>query len=414
MIRLMSLAFAALLLAAAPTPPAPVQQADLSSGLVGTEIFLDAGLDRQSSSQNGLSALVAQTILRTPVNGVPLQDAVQAQGGDLTFAVEAHRVRFYLEGTADRYSAMETMLGSAFAHPSFTAATLADARSRLDTRIASDERSALRVGINMLSHAFYPNSQAGSPRYGLPQTLTGFSPDDAAAFYRAHYRRGDAVVSSAGDVAHAGDPISIVQGLAPGTSAPLTLRATPPSKSHQLIARRDVPVPWLVAQYPAPELGSRDFGAMLILTEFLQRTLSEVSDVPGIATRPAAERGTGVLYNFDASPSNVIVYIDGGLGDPVRAFSTALGVVNVIGHAKLSGDLTEMKNFAAGKLLLDSQSLEQHALLAAVFAANHKTGDPLALLVKAINSAQPSDLQRVASRYLNAPTIALVLPRSSQ
>ncbi len=168
-----------------------------------------------------------------------------------------------------------------------------------------------------------------------------------------------------------------------------------PSTSQQIIARRDVPVPWLVAQYPAPDLRSRDFGAMLILTAFVQRTLGDVSEVPSIATRDASQRGVGAFYNFDTYPANIIIYVDGGLGDPTRTFATALTVVNVLGHAKLGGDLSEMKSFAAGRFLEDTQSMQDRAWLAGIFASRHESGDYVATIMKAINS---SDCDRPAAR----------------
>ena len=417
--RVLTIVAAVALLAAAPAPStsdvATVAQEDQASGLIGTQILLQAGLDRQTQMQNGLAALVAQTILERPTASVTLQDAVRALGGEITYTVEAHRVRFYVEGSAQQYAQIESALRAAFGHPDFSAATVAKARTQLDDRIAGDDRSALRVGINMLSRAFYPNSQAGAPRYGISETVAGFAPSDVAAFYTAHYRRGDAVVSSVGAISQAPSAASILADLPAGTSSPVPPRAGKPAVSakisHQIIARRDVPVPWLIAEYRAPNIDSRDFGAMMILSEFLQRTLGEVSDVPSLASAGPAQRGVGVLYDFDSAPSNVIVYIDGGLGDPVRTFSTGLSVVGVIGHAKLSGDLTELKNFAAGRVLLDSQSLESRALLAAVFAEHHRSGDPLQTVVNAINATTAADLQRVAQRYLSGPTIALVLPR---
>ena len=44
-----------------------VRQLDAHSALVGVALVVRAGLDRQTMKQNGLAALVAQTILRTPV-----------------------------------------------------------------------------------------------------------------------------------------------------------------------------------------------------------------------------------------------------------------------------------------------------------------------------------------------------------
>jgi predicted Zn-dependent peptidase len=330
--------------------------------------------------------------------------------------MEPRRVRFYLEGAAPSYGALQQMVAAALAHPDFSAATIADARSKLNGKIDGDQRSALRVGIDMLNRSFYENSDAGLPRYGMSETLAAFSSADVRSFYAAHYRRGDAVISSMGNIADARtSPSLVAAGLPAGSSSPIVVRAAPlPGTSRQIIARRDVPVPWLIAQYHAPDISSKDFGAMLVLTQFMQRTLADVSDVPSIATRSASERGVGTLYNFDASPANVIVYVDGGLGDPMRSFSMALGVVGVLGHAKLGGDLSDLKSFAIGRLLEDSQSLQARSLLAAIFAEHHLGGDYQTQLIKAINATTAADLQRVAARYLSAPTIALVLPRAKQ
>lgn len=420
-----ALALAALLVLTAPgagfASPAPavtvVEQPDPAANLGGIEVLLQAGLDRQTPHQNGLSALTAQTILQTPVEGTrSLQEAVSENGGSVTYVVEPRHIRFYLEGVGSSYPHMLSLFRQALSSPDFSDATLSSARAAVNERITQSQRLALSVGIDMLNNAFYQNSDAGMPPFGTPQTVASFSGADVQQFYRAHYRRGDAVVSVVGNIAAAnGQFASVVDGLASGSSSPVAVRRSSlPSSSRQIIARRDVPVPWLVAQYAAPDMRSKDFGAMLVLTAFVQRTLADVSEVPGIATRGAAQRGVGAFYNFDTYPANVIIYVDGGLGDPTRTFATALTVVNVLGHAKLSGDLSEMKSFAAGRFLEDTQTLQDRAWLAGVFAAQHQTGDYLAMILKAIDQTNAADLQRVAARYLGVPTIALVLPRAQQ
>lgn len=394
-----------------------VQQADPSADLVGTQIVLQAGLDRQSSQQNGLAALVAQSILETPVEGgKPLETAVAANGGSITYVIDPRNVRFYLEGLTGTYGTLLNLFHAALTKPDFSAKAIDAARSVLQTKIADSQRMPLDVGIDMLNRAFYSDS-AGMPPYGLPATLAGFTSQDAQAFYQQHYRRGDAIVSAVGNVAAvAGNPFAtLVDGLPQGASPQSgTNMAALPSSTRELLARRDVPVPWLVAQYPAPDITSKDFGAMLILTSFMQRALGDVSEVPTIATKSAAQRGVGAFYNFDARPANVILYVDGGLGDPTRTFATALTVVNVLGHAKLGGNLGDLKSYAAGRLLQDTTTLQDRAWFAAVYASHGITGDYFAHAIKAINATTAADIQRVAGRYLGAPTIALVLPRSQQ
>jgi predicted Zn-dependent peptidase len=401
---------------AAPGGVTVVEQPDSTSDLAGIEVLLQAGLDRQTPRQNGLAALVAESILHTPVAGSQsLQQAVSANGGSITYVVEPRHIRFYLESVTRTFPSSVALLHAALTKPEFSTATIGAARSALNQKIAENQRLALSVGIDMLNRQFYQNSDAGLPQYGMPQTLAGFSPADAQGFYSAHYRRGDAVISVIGDISGASGAnfASVVDGLPAGSSPAITVHmAKLPSSSQQLIARRDVPVPWLVAQYPAPDMRTKDFGAMLILTAFMQRTLGDISEVPAIATRSATQRGVGAYYNFDTYPSNVIIYVDGGLGDPTRTFATALTVVNVLGHAKLGGDLSQMKAFAAGRFLEDTQTLQDRAWLAGIFASRHLSGDYLATILKAIDSTTSADLQRVAAQYLGAPTIALVLPRT--
>jgi predicted Zn-dependent peptidase len=392
-----------------------IEQRDGASELVGTEVMLQAGLDRQSAKQNGLAALVAESILRTPVRGyASLEEAVAANGGSITYSVDPRGVRFYLEGLSRSYPSLLDLLRTALAKPDFGERTLSAARGALDEKISQAQRVPLTVGIDMLNRAFYQDS-AGMPPYGLPATLAGFSTSDAQEFFQQHYRSGDAIISTVGDVASLPSTAlgALAQALPSGTSARVRVSMGKlPSTARELLARRDVSVPWLVAQYPAPELQSKDFGAMLVLTAFMQRTLADVAEIPQIATMAASDRGVGAYYNFDAQPANVVIYVDGGLGDPTRTFATALTVVNVLGHAKLGGDLNEMKSYAAGRLLEDTATLQDRAWFAAVYASRGVTSDYFTRALKAINATTAADLQRVAAHYLGAPTIALVLPRS--
>ncbi|MBV8530781.1 MAG: hypothetical protein JO104_05645, partial [Candidatus Eremiobacteraeota bacterium] len=60
-----------------------VRQPDPTASLVGVAFVVRAGLDRQTMKQNGLAALVAETIVRTPVGTLPLQEAIAARGGSV-------------------------------------------------------------------------------------------------------------------------------------------------------------------------------------------------------------------------------------------------------------------------------------------------------------------------------------------
>ncbi|MGZ3575808.1 MAG: M16 family metallopeptidase [Vulcanimicrobiaceae bacterium] len=419
--------------AADPAVPAPsvtsygkatlVEQSNPQSSLVGTELFIQAGLDRQTPRQNGLAALVAEAILGTNVRNadgktMALRDAIAANGGSVGYNVDGHDVRFYLEGLKGSYgTTLLPLFQTALAKPDFTASALELARARLEKKISENERIALTVGIEMLNGTFYQNSSAGLPEFGIPATLINQGPSDAQAFYATHYRRDRAIVSAVGDLSTLPpDSYRKLLGVLPTGSSQAVVIKTPalPGSSRQLVTHRDISAPWLVAQYPAPALDSNDFGPMLVLTAFIQRTLADISELPTVATKSFVDQGVGALYNFDAQPANVIVYVDGGLGDPTKTFATALTVVNVLGAAKLQGNIDDMKAMAAGQFVNTATTLEDRAWLAGVFATQSTSPDYLNRAVGAIGKTSIADLQRVARKYLGSPTVALVLPRTAQ
>jgi predicted Zn-dependent peptidase len=106
------------------------------------------------------------------------------------------------------------------------------------------------------------------------------------------------------------------------------------------------------------------------------------------------------------------LYVNGGIGNPSRAFATALSVVNVLAATRLEGSIDQFKALAAGDFATSATTLETRAWLATVFARESTSPDYLDRALRAIAATTPEDVQRVAKTYMGKPTIALVLPRS--
>ncbi len=396
-----------------------VRQVDGAAALVGVSLVVRAGLDRQTMRENGLAALVAQTILQTPVGtpAAPLADAVAAHGGSIHFTVDPGDVRFYVEALAADASDVVGMLQTAISAPDFSPATVRDARAALARRIAQSQHVALQVGLDMLNAASSAQANAGLPELGTPASLAQLFPPDARAFYRAYYRRGGALVSAAGnlDALGTGALSALAASLPPGDTSPVHVRVAQLSgTTHEIVAHRDISSPWLIAQYPAPSVDSRDFGPMLVLAAFVRRTLSDIAQVPGVVSPTFASRSVGALYAYDRAPTSLLLYVNGGLiGDPSRAFATALSVVNVLAATRLQGSIEQFKAMASGDFANEATTLETRTWLAAVFARESDSPDFINRALRAIAATTPDDVQRVARTYLGNPTIALVLPRGT-
>ncbi|MGA8098939.1 MAG: insulinase family protein [Candidatus Cybelea sp.] len=400
-----------------------VSQSDSSASLVGVAFVVRAGLDRQTMKQNGLAALVAQTIIRTPVGGqgntpaMPLEGAIAARGGSVRFTVDPEDVRFYIEALAADAPAVLDLFRTAITAPDFAPSTIREARAALVRQIAASQQVALQVGLDMLNAASSGQANAGLPELGTPASLAQFFSSDVRAFYHAYYRRGGTLVSAAGrlDALAPSALTALAAALPEGTTTPVTVR-TPAltGATHEIVAHRDISSPWLIAQYPAPKVDSRDFGPMLVLAAFVRRTLSDIAQVPGVVSPTFASRSVGAGYAYDRTPASLVLYVNGGLnGSPSRAFATALSIVNVLAASRLQGSIEEFKAEAAGDFANDATTLETRTWLAAVFSRESASPDFINRALAAISATTPDDVQRVARTYLGDPTIALVLPRGT-
>ncbi|HUN29568.1 MAG TPA: hypothetical protein VMV65_07160 [Alphaproteobacteria bacterium] len=391
-----------------------ITQQDSAAPLLHVVYVVRAGLDRQSLQQNGIAALTAQSILGTPVNGTPLRDAIADAGGSISFTVDSGDVRFEIESLPEDADRVLSLARTALSAPSFDAATVRAARSKLITRIAENQQVALQVGLDMLSPTLAGSANAGLPEFGLPAALAQLGPDDAKAFYATYYRRGGSYVSAAGriDALSAGTLASFGQTLPSGDTTPVSVKLPKlEGASRQLVAQRDISAPWLIAQYPAPVIGSKDFGPMLVLAAFMQRTLADMADVPGVVSETYASRAVGAVYQYESARPNLVLYVNGGIGNPNRSFSTALSIASILATTKLEGSIDDFKAMASGDFISSTNTLEARAWLAVVYDENGQQPDYLSRTLDAISQTSAADLQRVAREYLSNPTIALVLPR---
>ncbi len=403
---------AAIALAAVSLVPAPsvvrrngvtvVAQPDASAALAGTMLFVRAGLDRQTFAQNGLAALTAETVLQTHVaGGATLREAIVAAGGTIGYSVDPQSVHFYIEGLGPDEDGLLHLFTTALRAPDFSPATVARARAAVLAEI--DGRSPLGIGLQMLD---------GAPSGGTSVSLAQLVPDDVRAFYARTYRIGGAIVSAAGALGPDAAYPTLADALAPGSSQPIVQKLpVVTGTSHQLIARRSIDVPWLVARYRAPDYDSKDFGTMLVLASFVDRTLAQVAQLPTLISRTSADSAIGSIYAFDRPSADLTIYLYGGLGDPSQAFSTALAVFKAMGAAPVGGSLDDYKADARGRFARDISTIQDRAWIGAVFASKGGSGEYLDRTFAAIDAVTPADMRRVAGLYLGDPTVALVLPR---
>jgi zinc protease len=393
-------------------------RADAGAPLAAVQLFVRAGLARETDAQNGLAALVAELVLRTPVSSpgsgpaTPLVDAVSARGGSLAYFVSSGYVRFNLQAPPETLNALTPMLAKALAAPAYDPATLAAARGALSSQISEDEKDPRLVGLAMLRASYYRGG-AAFPPLGTPATLLAFGPADIKAFHDRWYVRGNAYVAEVGRTGPATDAASraLVAALPGGNAPTANVPDTRPyaAEPRRLITHRDVLSPYVVLGFAAPSLGDGDFAAALVIRSLLTDAFAR----PSATTRPAALRGIGTVYGYDVAPAQMALWINGALVDP----STGLGAVSALVRA--TGDkplpaplLNRYKDRARGEWQLEALSLGDRAWSIGNAVSQGLDPDAADAVSAAIAQVTPADVQRVAKRYFLKFDVALILPRT--
>jgi predicted Zn-dependent peptidase len=410
------------LLGAAPRFPASTQsslgsvklfaESDAGAQLSGVQVSVNAGLDRQPANASGVAALTAECVVRTPIDGVALRDAVGAAGGSVQYTVDGRATRYYLEGRPAAMPALLALFGRALATPDFSPGTVAAARTSLGLRAKDVETSALSAGIEMFRRAYYATG-AGLPALGSEATLATLAADDVSAFFRSGYRRGGVIASAVGRPAPNLDGAlrSLLDTLPDGTPAAIAGRANPIAATPpRIVARRDVAAPFVVVGFGAPEPGSADFGTMLVVQSLLANAF-ERDSTTSLGLR---DRSVGAFYLYDGSPAGLVVYVNGNRVDPSLGLrAVVLLSESLAKHPLATATLNRIKVQAEGAFVTDSVSLADRAYLLGTFGALGTGTDPVNAALGSIERTTAADVQRVAKRYLQRYIVALVLPRQS-
>ena len=420
--RCAALAALTLLLGAAPHFPkaiasdlAPakfVAESDAGALVSAVQIFVSAGLDRQTIATSGVAALTAECVMRTPVDGVPVRGAIAARGGTLQYTVDGRSTHFYIEGRSERLPALVATFARALASPDVSPATLNAARAALNARIKESDGVALSVGIDMVRRSYYSGA-TGLPTLGTASSLGALASADVAAFYKGYYRRGGVTASAVGLIAPALSEAlrGLVAGLPEGVAAPVAIKPRPiPENAPRIVARRDVAAPMVVGGCGAPSPGGKDFGAMLILEALLSNAFERNS----ATTLGFGQRSVGAFYLYDGTPASLVIYVNGNRVDPSIAIRELFVVTRALELKPLGADaLRRFKAVAEGTFLTETVSLADRSYVLGTFANQGLGADPINAAVASLEATTPADVQRVAKRYLERYIVALVMPRSS-
>lgn len=387
-----------------------VTENDAGATLAGVQIFISAGLQRQSPEENGAAALLAETIARTQ----NVRTVIAVEGGALTYTVEGRDVHYYVEARPEKIAAFVDLFAQALEKPDFSPANVSAARKALVARIGESESNPLAVGIEMFKRSYYLNG-AGEPAAGSAASLEGLNGEKLAAFYARTYKRAGVTFSAVGAVGPSlGVSLeALARALPDGRLEPLSraVKALSPNNATRIVAQRDVGAPFLVVGFAAPSPADADFGAMLLLEALLEESFERSSGV----TPTLTERTVSAFYLYDSEPASFIVFVNGARVEPTLALREVLLVAGALAEKPIQADALErFKTAAFGAFLADTLTPADRSYLLGVLRQDGLPADALNAMLAALRNTTAAEVQRAAKKYLEKYIVAIVLPRSAQ
>ncbi|HEV3157379.1 MAG TPA: insulinase family protein [Candidatus Baltobacteraceae bacterium] len=388
-------------------------EVDPNAELTAVDVFIPAGLERETVATSGISALLLRCLFQTPVTGVSgtssLKDAVESFGASIDADVTGQWSRISLVARSDQMPLLVDDLYHALANPDFSAKNLAMARKGLLSRLGETASEPVTVGVEMFRRAYYVGGN-GLPALGSVPSIMRLRTADLSGFFAQTYVQGGAHVSLVGLQTPAlRDSVKrLVGSLRPGSLPAVTIQTRPfEEKPMRVVARRKIGNPLIVVGFPAPSPENRDFATMLVinavLTEGIATERTTESDVP---------ESIGSSYLYDIAPASLAVYINGGRLDPNFGVNQLINVASSLGDRELNAEaLTKFKAVARGSLLMSTLNAGERASLLGLFAQGG-ANDPLNGVLSSLDAVSGADVQRVAKQYLKNYTVALVLPQN--
>ncbi len=393
---------------------------DVDNDLVAVRIQLTMGSRYESDAESGWAHLASRLLLKGTDrrNAARLAEDFESVGGRIASATSKESTGIVLLCARDVLPACLDLLVEVITMPSFAETELETERLASLARIKAREDQLLGLAFDLFHELFYGRHPYHKPALGYEATVRACRRADARAVYERALRPGSTVLAVVGGVDLDRVATRLDSALASAVAATPAV-ADPemppdPARGDEIRVTRAVETAKIVAGWPAPPLGHPDSPAMAVFAAVLggsmdSRLFTELRDRQSLAYE------VGALYAGYVGPAFVSAYL-GTRGE--KAAVARAGLLAEVERLRESGpsaaEVSRARSYLAGTRLM---ARERNMNRASLYATNELLGlghdyeDRFLALLAAVTPAAVVD---VAQRWLDRPSVAMVLPAPSR
>lgn len=402
-----------------------------SAGIVAIEVFIKAGASVERESTAGIGNLVAHTLLASTRNKRAETVAAVADevGGNLQTEWHPDYTEIKAITTTSEFDRAMSLLGDILNNANFEAQWVERARLEILSGMATGGDDIFEAAYDETRQKLYRDNPYHRPPMGYARVIKSLTPDNLLQFYRKYYVPNNIVISIVGDVTeqHALDR---ARKAFAGTSAhempkqrPIPYEDIPESKAEVL--ERPISAAYFMFGFLAPGVASEDYPSAQVGAAALgmgkgSRMFRNLREKKGLAY------DLGALYLPLANQSHIIAYL---ITDAYRRTFPTLSVQMLLSEVKKAmleevarlqneplsaAELERAKRYTIGAYALRHQRLRDRAYYLGWLEAIGLGAEHDIQFAAKIEAVTPTDVQRIAKKYLKNYVVTIVLPGNSE
>lgn len=405
-----------------------IQRPDRLSPRVAYSLLLRTGAAEETPETAGWRRLAVNAILRGVPKGyeTPGEDsesltrAAEAAGGQIGATVGDDFVEVYAVGDSAHGEDLLKLALAVIRDPRLSDDDINSARERQQVQLDSDTSDTATRTQSALHNQLYRDARGelvayGLPDYGTSDSLKNLTNDKIRDLYNTRLRNARLTVSAVGDVNSAADTAYLETLPATHAMTPAEPYFAPIKGKEPSLVVREIPSPvaWVFVAYSLPHAAPADLPALRIATAALGDS--------GKARLPARLLSKGLVTNRDAAytvaaqltprrySGEILLYAQTGAQSVDSVKNALLDEMNKLKTGTLTpAELQSAKNYLRGAWPVERDNLRDRAFQTALSPA---LGGPMDTAWPAsVQSVTAADVQRVAKKYFNSYSVALVMP----
>lgn len=388
---------------------------NLLAPVVAVSLLVDMGSRFERPETAGLSNFLHAVMVKgtTKRSGSQLAERVAALGGKLSAAGESDYSEIRATALARFWRDLLGLTAELALEPRLSAADVPDERDFILSRVQRRLDNPASRAFDEFYARVYGAHPYGLPTLGSKPSLASFDHAAVVHHYTTYYRPERMVLAVSGQVTTSevlDEARKLFGGMAGGARAADPTPPAPDGTPGRATVTAPAQQVQILAGGLAPSMNDPDHAAVKVLSTVLGggmagRLFSELRDKKGLAYTATS------YYDAMRGPGALTLYLGTAPDNAVRAEEALRAEIARIRTEPVGADeLNRAKGYLLGRYAMDRRTNERQAWYLAFYELAGVGQDYPERYRGAVEAVTAADVQRVAQKYLAAPTTFVLQP----